>query len=60
MAEPVVLPEDEIERLSLFFPIKVVNGFVTCDFQLGCYCCKFCLNRRYPDWQRLLQKRKVY
>jgi hypothetical protein len=60
MAEPVVLPEDEIERLSLFFPIKVVNGFVTCDFELGCYCCKFCLNRRYPDWQRLLQKRRVY
>lgn len=60
MAEPVVLPENEIERLSLFFPIKLVNGFVTCDFQVGCYCCKFCLNRRYPDWQRLLEKRRLY
>ncbi len=60
MAEAVVPPEDELGRLSLFFPIKVVNGFVTCDFVLGCYCCKFCLNRRYPDWQRLLEMRRVY
>lgn len=60
MAEPVVQPYDEIGRYSMFFPIKVVNGFVTCDFMLGCYCCKFCLNRRYPDWHRLLEAKKVY
>jgi hypothetical protein len=56
-AEKVI---DETERLSLFLPIKVVNGFVTCDFMLGCYCCKFCLNRRYPDWNALLEKNRVY
>jgi hypothetical protein len=56
-AEKVV---DKTERLSLFLPIKVVNGFVTCDFMLGCYCCKFCLNRRYPDWNALLGKNRVY
>ena len=60
MAEAVVQPEDEFGRYSLFFPIKVVNGFVTCDFVLGCYCCKFCLNRRYPDWQRLLEMGRIY
>ncbi len=60
MAEVVVQPQDEFGRYSLFFPIKVVNGFVTCDFILGCYCCKFCLNRRYPDWQRLLEMDRVY
>jgi hypothetical protein len=37
----------------------VVNGFVTCDFQLGCYCCKFCLNRRYPDWNELLKQNRI-
>lgn len=60
MADPMVIPDDEFERLSMFLPIKIVNGFVTCDFFLGCYCCKFCLNRRYPDWQHLLEKKKVY
>ena len=60
MAKMAIQPQDEIERLSLFFPIKVVNGFVTCDFKLGCYCCKFCLNRRYPDWNRLLEMQKIY
>jgi hypothetical protein len=60
MAEAVVQPYDEIGRYSMFFPIKVVNGFVACDFMLGCYCCKFCLNRRYPDWHRLLEAKKVY
>ncbi len=59
MAEPVVQPYDDIGRDSMFFPIKVVNGFVTCDFILGCYACKFCLNRRYPEWQRLLAAKKV-
>lgn len=33
---------------------------MTCDFILGCYCCKFCLNRRYPDWNRLLDKKIVF
>lgn len=60
MAKEAVKPTDDIERLSLFFPIKVVNGFVTCDFRLGCYCCKFCLNRRYPDWNRLLEMNRIY
>lgn len=60
MAEPIVLPLNDFERLTLFFPIKVVNGFVTCDFQLGCYACHFCLNRRYPDWQRMLETRRIY
>ena len=60
MVKPAVQPYDNIERYSMFFPIKVVNGFVTCDFTLGCYCCKFCLNRRNPDWQRLLETQKVY
>ena len=60
MAKIAIQPQNEIERLSLFFPIKVVNGFVTCDFKLGCYCCKFCLNRRYPDWNRMLETHKVY
>ena len=60
MARDVEKVSDEIERLSLFMPIKVVNGFVTCDFMLGCYCCRFCLNRRYPDWQRLLEQHRIY
>ena len=60
MVESEAMPIDQIERLSLFFPIKVVNGFVTCDFKLGCYCCKFCLNRRHPDWHRLLEMNKIY
>ena len=60
MAESVKQLYDNIERYSMFFPIKVVNGFVACDFVLGCYCCKFCLNRRNTDWQRLLETKKVY
>ncbi len=36
MAESVIQLYDDIQRYSMFFPIKVVNGFVTCDFVLGC------------------------
>ncbi len=60
MVRDAVSPRDDLERMSLFFPIKVVNGFVSCDFMLGCYCCRFCLNRRYPDWHAMLETRKVY
>ncbi len=60
MVKDAVLPDEELERLSLFLPIKVVNGFVSCDFMLGCYCCRFCLNRRYPDWNAMLDTGRVY
>jgi hypothetical protein len=60
MPEHTALPDRDIERYSMFFPIKVVNGFVTCDFTLGCYCCKFCLNRRNPDWHRLLETKQIH
>jgi hypothetical protein len=60
MVREAVQPVHDTERLSLFLPLKVVNGFVTCDFILGCYCCRFCLNRRYPDWHALLERQRVY
>lgn len=60
MARTVEKPENYFERVSMFLPIKLVNGFISCDFIVGCYCCKFCLNRRYADWNRMLDTGKVF
>lgn len=60
MSREDVSPTNEFERLSLFYPIKLVNGFISCDFKIGCYCCKFCLNRRYADWNDLLNTGKIF
>jgi hypothetical protein len=60
MARNVEKPENYFERVSMFLPIKLVNGFISCDFIIGCYCCKFCLNRRYADWNQMLNTGKVF
>ena len=60
MARNIEKPEDYFERISMFLPMKLVNGFISCDFMIGCYCCKFCLNRRYADWNQMLDTGKVF
>ena len=61
MARNVESVQGAYENLSLLAPVKLTNGFVTADNLLGCPCfCKFCLNRRYPLWQRFFEKKKIY
>ena len=44
--------DDELELA----PVRLLGGFVNVDTHLGCVGCSFCLNRRYPVHQRVLER----
>lgn len=35
------------------FPVKLVGGFITVDYHIGCRGCSFCLSRRHKLWRKI-------
>ncbi len=41
------------QNILELFPVKLVGGFITVDYHIGCQGCSFCLSRRYKLWRKL-------